>query len=86
MDQTSPFRLQTVMHSILSTRIVLHTGRVLRKGVDPPTFVRNKLPAKLILAGASDVSVERRTASGHSIMMDSEVELEWLINSNNNDM
>src|SRR5258708_4263372 len=27
------FRLQTVMHSILSTRIVLHTGRVLRQGV-----------------------------------------------------
>jgi hypothetical protein len=75
------------MHSVLSTRIVLHTGRVLRKGVDTrPTFVRNELPAKLILAGASDVSVERRTASGHGIMMDSEVELEWLINNNNNDM
>ncbi len=27
------FRLQTMMHSILSTRIVLHTGRVLRQDV-----------------------------------------------------
>jgi hypothetical protein len=27
------FSLQTTMHSILSTRIVLHTGRVLRQGV-----------------------------------------------------
>lgn len=75
------------MHSILSTRIVLHTGRVLRKGVDiRPNFVRNQLPAKLILTGASDVSIERRTASGHGVMMDSQVELEWLINNNNDDM
>jgi hypothetical protein len=27
------FRMQTMMHSILSTRIVLHTGRVLRQDV-----------------------------------------------------
>lgn len=68
------------MHSILSTRIVLHTGRVLRQGVDPrPSFVRDQLPAKLILTGASDVAIGRRTASGHGI--GSEVELEWLINN-----
>jgi hypothetical protein len=30
------FRLQTVSHSILSTRIVLHTGRVLREGIVDP--------------------------------------------------
>jgi hypothetical protein len=45
-------RLQTMIHSILSTRIVLHTGRVLRKG-DADT----QLPTRCRI-GSQTTSVE----------------------------
>jgi len=35
------FSLQTMMHSILSTRVVLHTGRVLRQGVAHTRLLTN---------------------------------------------
>lgn len=46
-------RLQTVAHSILSTRIVLHTGRVLRKG-----DVDTRLPTDCRIGGRASTSVE----------------------------
>jgi hypothetical protein len=39
------FRLQTIMHSILSTRIVLHTGRVLREGDEAAQLPTNRRDA-----------------------------------------
>jgi hypothetical protein len=46
-------RLQTVAHSILSTRIVLHTGRVLRKG-----DVDSRLPTGCRIESRTSASVE----------------------------
>lgn len=75
-------RLQTVAHSILSTRIVLHTGRALRKGsVCPrPPFVLLRIPSK---KGSAVVSEGQRGVNGHGHrMMDSaDAELQQLINN-----
>lgn len=48
------FRLQTMIHSILSTRIVLHTGRVIRKG-----DVASQLPTGCRLGSHTSVELER---------------------------
>jgi len=76
-------QLQTIAHSVLSTRVMLHTGRVLRRGpANPrPPSVQHRLSTKES-AGASEGSTGRRTVNEHS-RMDStnEVELERLINN-----
>jgi len=77
-------QLQTVAHSVLSTRIVLHTGQALRQGpVYPrPSFIRDSLPRKMVLVRASEVAIGQRgmNGSGHR-MMASDVELQQLINN-----
>jgi hypothetical protein len=75
-------RLQTVSHSVLSTRIMLHTGKVLRQGpANPrPPFVRHRLSTKES-AGASDGSTGRRAVNEHGMDSANEVELERLINN-----
>ena len=47
-------RLQTMAHSILATRIVLHTGRVLRKG-----DVGSKLPTECRTSSHTSVELQR---------------------------
>lgn len=47
------FRLQTMIHSILSTRIVLHTGRVIREG-----DVDSQLPTECSVRSHPSVELE----------------------------
>jgi hypothetical protein len=52
-------RLQTMAHSILSTRIVLHTGRVLRNG-----DVDSQLPTGCRIRSHTSVELERLINEG----------------------
>jgi len=63
-------QLQTVSHSILSTRIVLHTGRVLRRGPVITCF------ANVPQAQATTISLGRGVANAN----DSDIELQVVMN------
>jgi hypothetical protein len=81
-DASHFLRLQTVAHSVLSTRIVLHTGQALRQGpVYPrPSFIRDSLPRKMVLVSEVAIGQRGMNGSGHR-MMASDVELQQLINN-----
>jgi hypothetical protein len=68
------FRLQTVLHSVLSTRIVLHTGRALKQDPvsTPYPLVRHQPPAQMVVAIESRVAVGGSLPSGSGIISESD--------------
>jgi len=71
-------QLQTILHSVLSTRIVLHTGRALKQ--DPVEtqypLVRHQPPAQMVVAGGSRVTVGGSLPSGSGIISESDSDVE----------